>query len=87
MTGYKTEVWVLDNGDIFDGLVLYNHTTTIGGFQSEDIGPTIEELRLTDQGFIAHVSPDQASKTAIIDDQGFVHAAGSQFHTERIPTP
>ena len=87
VTGYKTEVWVLDNGDIFDGLVLYNHTTTIGGFQSEDIGPTIEELRLTDQGFIAHVSPDQASKTAIIDDQGFVHAAGSQFHTERIPTP
>ena len=86
VTGYKTEVWTLSNNDIFDGLVLYNHTSVIGGFQSDDIGPKLEELRLTDQGFTANVSPDQASKTAIIDDRGFVHAAGSQFNTERIDT-
>lgn len=83
VSGYKTEIWTLNNGDIFDGLVFYNHTTTFEAFLAEDIGPTVEELQLTKDSFIANVSEQMAGKTQMLDENGYLHQAADGFSTER----
>ena len=81
--GYKTEVWVLDNGDLFDGLVFYSHTTTFADFLSNDIGPTEEELKLTRDSFTANVTEEQLNIMQILDENGYLRSAAEEFFTER----
>lgn len=84
ISGYKTEIWTLANGDAFDGLIFYAHTTTFESFISADVGPTVEELKMTGEDFTATVTPSMAQEIQFIDSSGYIHQAGGDFSTERI---
>ena len=83
VSGYKTEIWTLNNGDIFDGLVFYNHTTTFESFLAADIGPAVEELQLTEDSFIANITEKMVGQTQMLDENGYLHQSADGFTTER----
>lgn len=81
--GYKSEIWILDNGDAFDGMVFYNHTTRFVDFISNNVGPVQEELQLTHDGFTARITEGQANTVQTLDENGYLRTSGEHFFTER----
>jgi len=83
VTGKKSEIWVLSNGGYFDGLVVYQNTNSFTGYISEDIGPTLEQVRLVDESFTATVSPSMLNTITIMDQHGNLRKPADGFTTER----
>lgn len=83
VSGTATEYWVLNNGDFFDGVVVYKKSNSFSGYISEDIGPTEEEIELKENGFNANVAASQLNKILLIDDSGNIRSPSSGFSTER----
>ena len=83
VSGKKTEIWMLSQGDMFNGLVFYNHTTSFASFVSDDIGPVTEEIELIEDGFIANVATHMVNRVQMIDSNGNIHASSSGYTTER----
>jgi len=82
--GTKTELWVLDTGDIYSGIVIYHHSTSFEAFIGNDIGPTEEEVELVADGFTANVTDSMLNSVQFIDANGNIHVASSDFTTEKI---
>lgn len=83
VSGKKATIWTMGQGDVFDGLVLYNHTTTFKSFVADDIGPVVEEVRLVDDSFTANVTQQMLNKIQMIDSNGNIHTTADGFTTER----
>lgn len=83
VSGEKSEIWVLSNGGFFDGLVVYQNTTRFNSYVSEDIGPTIEEVRMVDDSFTANVSESMLNKIQLIDQDGNIRAPSDDYTTQR----
>ena len=84
VSGYKSEIWSLANGDQFDGLIFYAHRSYFEGNCSDDLGTQIEELQLTDDSFRANVTENMIGKVQFIDQYGGIHQVQNNFTTERI---
>lgn len=82
--GTKSELWVLNNGNQYDGIVVYNTSTSFEAFIGEDIGPQIEEVELLDDGFTANVTEQMINSVQCIDSNGNIHTPADNFTTERI---
>lgn len=83
VTGEKSDIWVLSNGGYFDGLIVYQSTSSFSGYVSEDIGPTLEQVRLVDESFTATVSPSMLNIITIMDQYGNLRKPADGFTTER----
>ena len=83
VSGVKTELWLIGEGNIFNGLVIYNNSSTFTSFISDDIGPITEEIELIEDGFIANVTSSMIDKVQMIDSNGNIHAASDGYTTER----
>lgn len=84
VSGYKSEIWSLANGDQFDGLIFYAHKSYFESFCSDDLGTQIEELQLTDDSFRANVTENMVGKVQFIDQYGGIHQIQNNFTTERV---
>lgn len=83
VSGEKREVWLLGNNDAFNGLVVYNNGTAFEAFIAQDIGPTLEEIELVRNGFIANVTPQMVNQVQLIDTQGNIRSPSDGHTTER----
>jgi hypothetical protein len=83
VSGTKSDIWVLSNGDYFDGLVVYKSSTSFSGYISEDIGPTMEWVNLKENGFNALVTSSMLNTIQIVDDSGNIRSPANDFTTER----
>jgi len=83
VSGEKREVWLLGNNDAFNGLVVYNNATSFEAFIAQDIGPTLEEVELVRNGFVANVTPQMVNQVQLIDTQGNVRSPSDGHTTER----
>ena len=82
--GTKSELWVLSTGDEYDGIVVYNSSTSFEAFIGEDIGPKAEEVELLDDGFTANVTEQMTNAVQCIDANGNIHSPADDFTTEKI---
>ena len=83
VSGKKSEIWMMSNNDAMDGLVLYNSTTAFEAYLAADIGPTIEEIELIKDGFIANVTPQMVDQVQLIDADGNMRSPSDGHTTER----
>lgn len=83
VTGKKSEIWMMSNNDAMDGLVLYNSTTAFEAYIAADIGPTVEEVELVKDGFIANVTPKMVDQVQLIDADGNMRSPSDGHTTER----
>ena len=82
--GTKTELWVLDTGDVYNGIVVYHHSTSFEAFIGSDVGPTEEEIELLEDGFVANITDRMTESVQFIDANGNIHSSVSDFTTEKI---
>ena len=81
--GLKTEYWILNNGDAYDGLIIYMKSSDFTADIGQDIGPKLEFVQLLDDGFTANVTKDMAQAIQVLDIYGNIHSPAVGFTTER----
>ena len=83
VSGTKSEYWLLGNGDFYDGLLIYEQSSSFNAFIGTDIGPRIEEIELLRDGFNAVITPEMVNTVQLIDTFGNVLSPSIDHTTER----
>ena len=83
VSGVMTEMWVLSNNDMFDGMVVYQKSNSFSGYIGEDIGPVEEEVELKKSGFIASISESMTNTVQFFDTDGNYLSPSKGYTTER----
>ena len=84
VSGQKTEVWTLSNGDIFNGLVIYCNSKSFRSVLSVDLEPTTEKVKLIASCFTAKISPEMLNQYHYISNGELFTAVTGDYTTERI---
>lgn len=83
VNGTVTEMYVLNNGSFFDGLVVYKNTQSFSAWVGDDIGPELVEVPMSSSGTIANITRQMLNMIQMIDTNGNVLSPASGFTTER----